>query len=190
MSAQNGQQHTPPDATRDPAKARDELDVYDRVTRPAARSEEFEETNYGLGYYDSDEELYQQVQSYQAALYGRAAFEGPLRQRKLRAARQKWLRNEYRGGQFETVSFEDWCEETGGERWKNLSRAEKDRAIETHLGTSPGFIAPQQKMMEIRLETSRGRGARLLDNVFGRVQEQHYSGDMDAQEVLNGGGRR
>ena len=122
MSTQNGKQHAPPDVTRDPNETRDELDVYDRVTRPAANAEEFDKTNYGLGYYDSDKELYQQVQSYRGALYGRAAFERPLRQRKLRATRDKWLRSEYRDADFSQTSFEDWCDQTGRERTSSRHR--------------------------------------------------------------------
>jgi len=62
---------------------------------------------------------------------------------------------------------------SGDELEERREQAAKRRLekIEEHTGITRDWIPPHWRMMQMRHDTSRSRGARLLDNLFGRIRK-------------------
>jgi len=93
-----------------------------------------------------------------------------------RMDRRRWI--ERRGEQL----FEELQKETREEA-RRFPASEAVKEIAGHSGT---WDPAHNRMLMARHETSRSRGAQLLDNVFGRVKEHVTEGDAAPRR----GGRR
>jgi len=198
-------------------ETRDELDLYEKAIDAVHGDDFLERNQLGLGNLN-DDEMWQQIDSYKNGMYGEAAFGTVVdnllvEETKRDLALQKWESlGETDKDRREALREDDWdypskrafVQQTKDELWENLGpdgdigQSQDRRAvriqnqiekIEEVTGRLPGWTSPHWRMLLMRLDSSRSRDGRLVDNVFGRVQEQHYSGDMDPNEVLNGGGR-
>lgn len=170
--ATNGQQY-PTDASRDTNKPDSDLDVYNETTQPAAEVDELQRVNYGLGFY-RDEEFWQQVESYERGLRAKAGV----------------------GSVIESRARKETREEVGESRWdawgeEEAGKMKRRELVEEHSGVEPEFVPTSWRVAQARLEASRGRDARLLDNVFGRVVERISKGGEEIKQALSdlGGGR-
>jgi len=150
---------------------RDELDVYNNVTLPAAGIDELQGTNYGLGVYE-DTEHWQQVRSYAKGLRVQAAV----------------------GTVIEDRADRETAKEIGERKWQKWKQEGEHDTIATkirnHAGVEPTHTPTHWRVAEMRLESSRGRDGRLLDNVFGRVVEKVTKGGEAAAEALKELGAR
>lgn len=103
--------------------------------------------------------------------------------------REIWV--EQLDGEGETMSRSKWLDRRGKQIFEELI---KSRDIET--GRSPAreamnelagwdgnWTPPHYRMLEARHETSRSRGARLMDNVFQRVKKHIESADKDGRRL-------
>jgi len=172
--------------------SRTELDVYDKALRSPGVDGFLESENLGLGYYD-DAERWQQIESYRFGLFGDRVFSEPLIDRAIdETKRQLALKgtNFYDSEAQAPASLTGWDELTDDEKkslkreeridkrryieqqgeqlWKNMTDRQRKEAIEIATQMDRKWTPPQWRMLMARHETSRSRGARLLDNVFGR----------------------
>lgn len=189
----NGQQQRQP--------PRDELDLYDTAIDAAGDDEFLRGNKLGLGNY-SDKEMWQQVESFGIGLYALSAFETKLERRqieetKLAMAHEAW--NDLDEDEREQKDKRRFIEREKKEQWQSLAPEDKsigdaeDRLevmaerqaeeIQKRTGQPPGWTPPHLRMLLMRHEASRSRGARLMDNLFGRVQEIFKSGDDDADGI-------
>lgn len=85
--------------------------------------------------------------------------------------------------QHTSRDVEEWIEDNE-DRWHDLDVKEQRRKVRKYAGVELPWKPPQLKVAEMRLEVSRGRDARLMDNVFGRVVERITEGAEAAKEAL------
>jgi len=185
------------------------LDVLDEAVETKADDEIVE--GLGLGNYTAKEH-WQQVESFKDGMFADAAFGSRLVERVVRDVvvelgengyayydndddepknRDGWadLDDSQRDELFEDgqITRRTYVLERGAEIWSKLSDEQKQAAIEEIAGTEPGWTPPFWRMVNARHETSRSRGARLMDNVFGTRNVERYEGDMaDAQKAIGG----
>ena len=187
-----------------------ELDMYNRAVEPPVDDDFLGSMNLGLGYYSS-REYWQQVESFRQGLYADAAFARPLNQRAIEEAKrgmglEAW--NNLDEDEREKKDRRRFIRAKGEERWQGLmpsktaseytSQQEREEeaarrrrhAIDNYAETSLGFTPPHWRMIMMRHEASRSRGARLLDNLFGRVREFMGEAAKAAQDQIEqvGGG--
>jgi hypothetical protein len=197
-------------------ETRDELDLYEQSINAVHGDEFLERNQVGLGNLN-DDEMWQQIESYKNGMYGEAAFGTVVdnllvEETKRELALQQWgeLGETDEERREKLRENEDWdypskrafVERKKDELWDRLGPSgdvgsSQDRRavriqnqvekIEEVTGRLPGWTSPHWRMLLMRLDSSRSRDGRLIDNVFGRVQEQRYSGDGDVAQLLGGG---
>ena len=190
-------------------KPRDGLDVYGRAIDSSTVDDFLDKNNLGLGYYE-DGERWQQVDSYRHGMYGEAAFGDKLIDRAVEDTKRELAlqgTNFYDTDANAPVSIEGWndldaderdeedrrrfIEQKGEEIWRRLSDADRKEALEIATGITERWTPPHWRMIMVRHETSRSRGARLLDNLFGRESVQRIMDDTkDKGRSLLGGDKR
>jgi len=107
--------------------------------------------------------------------------------------REKWEK-ELRHSEDEPFDRRRWIERHGEQLFEQLQKDTHEEArrfpateaIKEIAGHSGTWDPAHNRMLMARHETSRSRGAQLLDNVFGRVKEHVTEGDA----APRGGGRR
>jgi len=171
--ATNGQTQPRRGASRSQTDRPDsDLDVYHDTTTPAASVPELQDTNFGLGVYD-DAEHWQQVRSYHKGIRINAAFGRVIEDRAHREGER--LMGEGKATKIREDRELDYNEE-----------------VARRIGFDPrSWVPVPWRMAQARLEFSRGRDARLMDNVFGRVVERISKGGEEIKKALRDlGGRR
>lgn len=163
MMSTNGQ-YKAPDSKRRTERPDSDLDVYADTTRPQADVKELQRVNYGLGNYD-DGEHWQQVRSYHKGLWARAAVGSVIRDKAER-------------------EFKREVGETKLNQYREDREIDLDSKIEDVVGVDPEPTPTTWRMAEMRTESSRGRDARLMDNVFGRVVERITKGGEEVKQAL------
>jgi len=108
--------------------------------------------------------------------------------------REIW-EDELANSEDEPLDRRRWIERRGEQHFEQLEqdtheearRFPASEAIQEIAGHSGTWDPAHNRMLMARHETSRSRGAQLLDNVFGRVKEHVTEGDAPTRR---GGGRR
>jgi len=188
--------------------SRTELDVYDKALRSPGVDDFLESENLGLGFYD-DAERWQQIESYRFGIVGDRVFGEPLidraideTKRQLAVKGKQFYDNEAQApksvtgweelSKQERIDKRRYIEHEGEEIWKQLTERQRREAIEIATGMDRKWTPPQWRMLMARHETSRSRGGRLLDNVFGREKVQrvfnHEKSDSGGGLLNRGGG--
>lgn len=180
----------------------DQLDLMQQAVDDVEGDEFLSANNLGLGNY-TDDEMWQQIESFKTGLYGEAGFadlinEMAIEKTKREMAREKWrqLSDEDRAQE----TRREWIIAKKEELWDDLGDIDREvgdredrralelerkaEAIEEHLGAIPDWIPPHWRMLLARHETSRSREARLIDNLFDRVDE--VQGDVNVDNILGG----
>jgi hypothetical protein len=171
-------------------KPRDGLDVYGRALESSNVDDLMDRNNLGLGYYE-DSERWQQVESYQYGMFGEAAFGDVIIDRAVEETKRELAlqgSNFYDASADAPVSIDGWddleederaekdkrrfIERNGEEIWRRMSDEDRKEALELATGLDRRWTPPHWRMLMVRHETSRSRGARLLDNLFGRESVQ------------------
>jgi hypothetical protein len=182
---QNGSGFGVPDKTSGGAGSMQ--DLYDTAVDSEVSDEFLDSNHFGLGNY-TDSEMWQQIQSNRRGIYAEAGlqrlvFKRAVYETKLGIAREGWqYRDEDGNLVFETARAdldEKPDDETRGQyllrrgsaKWGQLDSHQQVAAIEHFSGISSDWTSPFRRMMLMRHEASRSRGARLLDNLFGRVRK-------------------
>jgi hypothetical protein len=196
--------------------SRTELDVYDKALRSPGVDGFLQSENLGLGYYE-DAERWQQIESYRFGLFGDRVFSEPLIDRAIDETKRQLA---LKGKQFydredkaaksltgwtelseeqqqklkeeERIDKRRYLKQHGEEIWKQMSDRQRKEAIEIATGMDRKWTPPQWRMLMARHETSRSRGARLLDNVFGREKVkrvfENRKSDSGGGGLLSSGG--
>lgn len=87
-------------------------------------------------------------------------------------------------------------DEVSLDNWKSFDVADRQeltaqmqlQALDEYANGAHEWTTPQGRMISARHEASRSRGARLLDNLFGRVKEVNQTDEISQDELENGGG--
>lgn len=198
--------------TNPPRGPNSQIDLYDEAIRSTVDDEFIGRENFGLGYY-REREMWQQVESFRYGLYAMTAFTRRIRERAIQETKRKLAEH---GWQFvdpktkKPVEIEGWeqldeeeraekdrrryLEERGEEMWQILIRKRDPEtgrrpareALSELANLDKDWRPPHLRMAMMRHESSRSRGARLLDNLFERKKERVTNVDPDA---ANGGKR-
>lgn len=184
------------------------LDVYHDATTPTASVDEFlEGNNLGLGNYESDSELYQQLERFSDGMYAAAAFQETLLKRAVGETKRKLAREGktfWDDREMDAVSLDGWhdlddderaekskrefLERRGEEIWKRMGEEERLDALEITTGITRNWSPPQLRQLVANHELTRSRDARLMDNLFGRIEKLvTKSEDSDSGGLLGGG---
>jgi len=203
-----------PDTTQE---TRDQLDLYEQAINAVAGDDFLERNQLGLGNLEDDEMWQQIASyksgMYGEAALGGTIDSLLVEETKRELARERWEKlGENDEDRRETLrDDDDWSHppskrvfiaEKKEEAWESLGpgrdvgSAEDRRKvklqnqieeIEDRTGRLPGWTPPHWRMLLMRLDSSRSRDARLIDNLFDRVNEQQVSGDINTSELLGGG---
>lgn len=165
-----------------------ELDLYEMVVDSTVDDEFLSRNRLGLGFY-SNREFWQQTESYKQGMYGDAAFARRLIERAIAETVTELGLNGYsyydedegkvelpKGwNDLDENDQEDedrrrFVRKRGKRIWRKLPDREKMEALEEMTGISEGWVPPHWRMLQMRHEASRSRGARLIDNFFQRVR--------------------
>lgn len=182
---------------------RDDLDVTYSIIRPSEYNELIEQINFGTGYYE-DAELNMQMRNARRGLFATIAFSNTLREHAERETKTKladegfsWYDEQAEEVKMwksiEEADIDDELEkrgrtamllERGEEIWEELGRPEyslsvKQAAALDAKANMNNFKPIFNHLAAIYHEQTKSKGARLIDNYFGRVKRQVLQGDED-----------
>lgn len=179
-----------------------ELDIYERIVDPDVQDDFLDQINLGTGHY-TNREMYQQIQSFYDGMFSEAAFsrlivDRAIDETKRELALKGWTRTDEEGAPVKTwdgwYSLDEeerdkksrlaYIEERGDKIWSQLAEKEHLAALEVVSGISSGWTPPHWRIVKMRNEASKSRGARLMDNVFGRVKKLVGNDDKEAKSRL------
>lgn len=196
-----------------------ELDVtHDVINTPSGVDEFLERNNLGLGYYE-ESELWQQVERFHDGMFGRAAFSEKILRKAIRQTiRELGRRGEtfFDDRDMDVITKKGWREldertrediqdldaETdyqgrreyiemqGREIWRRMSDEDRLEALEVVSGVDRKWTPPHLRILVAQHEMSRSKGARLLDNYFGRESKKVVETSGDGASSLLGRGKR
>lgn len=192
---------------------RDDLDVTYSIIRPNEYDELLEQINFGTGYYE-DAELNMQMRNARRGLFTTIAFSNTLRDHAERETKTKLADEGFRWYDEQKEEVQIWKPiddadiddelqvrgrtaillERGDEIWEELGRpqyslsVEQAAALEAKANMS-NFKPIFNHLAAIYHEQTKSKGARLIDNYFGRVKRQVLKGDddEDARKLLGRG---
>lgn len=178
-----------------------QLDIYDEAVQSSADDEFLQNVNLGLGNYDGPE-YWQQMQSYEQGLYADEAFGRRLQERAIAEAKNKMARegwSYYDENREKVIERDGWekldesekqdqdrrryLKSQGEKIWSKLNERERYDALVELTGFSEDWMPPQWRMLMARHEGSRSKGGRLIDNIFGRVQEVKETSNLEKKRM-------
>lgn len=192
-----------------------ELDIYDEAMKSQTDDDVVGEGNLGLGYY-SEKEYWMQQRAFHDAMFAGAVGE-KIAQLVVHEAK---VHLALHGGMafgdaptavenikpYEKASDDEKNEQVEGTDvtstklgvlrraetiWDELDEDERQDVLE-RLSGGTDWDSPHKRMLLMRHEASRSKGARLLDNTYGRVSVNEYRGDVgeeDRKKLMNFGGQ-
>ena len=193
----------------DDVKPSQNLEVYNKATEPTAKDDDFlERNNLGLGFYDENE-IWQQLERFSDGIFSQAAFQDKIVRKAISETKRKLAlegKSFFDHVEVEPVKIDGWRElddsekadktrreyidETGEEVWERMDEDQRLAAIEMASGITDDWTAPHLRILLAQHEMSRSKGARALDNLFGRESKRIIeSSDEEASRQLLGGGR-
>jgi len=187
---------------------RDDLDVTYSIIRPSEYDELLEQINFGTGYYE-DAELNMQMRNARRGLFTQIAFSNTLRKHAEQETKVKladegfawWDSKDEETRIWESLdelSERDMAKyegngrtalllERGEEIWSDLSRPDYSLSIEQAAALDAkanmsNFKPIFNHLAAIYHEQTKSKGARLIDNYFGRVRRQVVQGDPEKDD--------
>lgn len=188
-----------------------QLDIYDGFVNPD--TEDDISGKLGTGFYTEDEQ-WQQIESYLKGMYGDAAFGLSLYERAVQETifglgekGWHWTTKDGTYHEKEGVELGDIgkresprkkIRERGEHIWtllKETASEERLDALAEFAGITGDWVPPHWKMMETRHEASKSREARTQDNVFGTREHRSFEGEGETpkgrlKRFRSGGERR
>jgi hypothetical protein len=198
QNAENG-------AEPDRKQPHDQIDIYNLAIESTIDSELIDDVLLGLGNY-SGREYWQQVDAFRKGLFSVEAFSRRLRERAIEetktALAKDGIEAEWREAGTDSQQTVDepgwnnldeeerakhdrrrWISAKKDEYWEQLPEQIKYEQIVETAGLDTDWKSPHLRMMMMRHEASRSKGARLMDNLFGRVKE-HRGQQPDSDTIL------
>jgi hypothetical protein len=183
----------------------DRLDIYQEAIESTVDDELLDEVLLGLGNYE-ESEYWQQVESFRSGLFASEAFTRRIRERAIQDTKQRiakegieWVEDRGDGvavdrslhgwrqlpaDERERFDRRRWLDKRAEYVWEQLPERVRINEIVDRLGAQPEWTPPHWRMMMMRHEASRSKGARLMDNLFGRVDEVHDNRGSDGDGLL------
>jgi len=188
-----------------------DLEVYNKATEPTARDDDFlERNNLGLGFLDENE-LWQQLERFADGMFSQSAFQDKIVRKAISQTKRKLAlegQSFYDDTAMEPVNVDGWTEldederdeheltrrefieQRGEEIWDRMDEDQRLAALEMASGITDDWTAPHHRILLAQHEMSRSKGARALDNLFGRESKTIVeSSDDEAARSLLGGAR-
>lgn len=193
-----------PDASSGGNRPKNELEVYQEGVSPSVDDEFLGRQNFGLGYY-KEHELRQQNESFKEGMWAEAAFSRLVLQRAIHETKHTLAVEEWESLDPEQRDQHDrrrFIEDQMEAQWaalepddatmdeaeqRQVATRRRREKINDIAGIDRQWTPPHYRMVMARHEFSRSRGARLLDNLFGRVREILGSDDEDQSSRFFGG---
>lgn len=172
------------------------LGVYMHAIQSPLGDDFLDQSSLGLGNYNS-KEYWLQIQSFRHGLYADAALTRRVLERAIHEAKRELARDCYNrpdqmmiafpqpdkpeddefefGDDYETE--EEYIERAADQIWDDLGKEDMTTVdhqvmmIEKYAGIDKNWVPPHWRMLKMRHEASRSKGARLIDNLFERVRE-------------------
>lgn len=189
------------DADRQPGRASSQIDLYDDAVKSTVDDETLEGNNLGLGNYDANDRYQQMEGYKRGLFADRAlgsnirdravhetkrqfALEGHSHWIEAKAdvyivggwnelteseRQDEW--DDLTGDEDIELTRANWIERQGERVWGELDDEQRAESLRDFAGFESDWKPPQWRMMLTRHETSRSKGAHLLDNLFQRVSE-------------------
>ncbi|MGZ0745731.1 hypothetical protein [Haloparvum sp. AD34] len=184
-----------------------QLDIYQQAVDSTVDDDLIEDLLLGLGNY-SDAEHWQQVESFRQAVYSDGAFASAIGELAIeetmhRIAKDGWHEEIEAGADGRKTVYDidytgwhelddeeqavtdrrRWITEHAEKIWEDLPAQLRVHALIEHAGTTGDWKPPQLRMLMMRHESSRSRGARLIDNLFGRVSVNEVVGENSDEKA-------
>lgn len=173
------------------------LEVYMHAIDSPIGDDFLDKSSLGLGNYNTGE-YWQQIHSFRQGLYAdagltRRVLERAIYETKRGLAKDCYRRSEqlkriphpkpnkppdgfeFKGDEYETE--EEYIQKYADQIWEGIDEIEGDtvqlqvQLIERYSGIDRNWVPPHWRMLMMRHEASRSKGARLIDNLFERVRE-------------------
>lgn len=179
-------ERTPDRQKADNGGPEDELELYGEAADPQTEDPTLEAADLGMGYYENGE-YRQQLESFRHVVFAEAAFGGVIEDMERQAViahlgTEGWTYIDDDGTRHEFSGWADherpgrdrrrYIRERGADIWEQLPDRQRKRAVEEVTNDGEDWTPPHERMMKARSVASRGKGARLLDNLFGRVRKK------------------
>jgi len=170
------------------------LGVYMHAIQSPLGDDFLDQSSLGLGNYNS-KEYWLQIQSFRHGLYADAALTRRVLERAIHEAKRKLARDCYNRPDQMMVAFpqpnkpeddefgddyeteEEYIERAADQIWDDLGTEDMTTVdhqvmmIEKYAGIDKNWVPPHWRMLKMRHEASRSKGARLIDNLFERIRE-------------------
>lgn len=190
------QKHNGENSNNDP---RDGLDVAYHIIRSSEYSELLEQVNLGTGYY-TDEDLAMQMRNLRKGLVADIAFSETLRKHAVQETKVLLAEEGFSFYDEQAEEVKHWAPvddanvaehgrthallERGEEIWDALANPRYSLSIEQAAALEEKTSLDPFKPIFNHLaagyhESTKSRGARLMDNFFGRVKRHEMDGDTD-----------
>ena len=162
------------------------LEIYMHALNNSTADDFLDTINLGVGNYE-DAEYWQQMESFKDGMFADAAMTDKIVRRAKLETKKRMVDAIYSESEsriLNGVSYPDpgdmskrqYLEEEMEEVWRNLGDPSRDYDREEHQAwlvsactdIDPDWTPPHWRMLKARHEASRSKGARLIDNLFGR----------------------
>lgn len=178
------------------------LEIYMHAVGNRTGDEFLDSINMGVGNYD-DAEYWQQIEAFRNGMFADAAMTRKVIERAVLETKMRIV-DEIFGDEDSMLldkgevdhpkpvgmSKEEYLEQCMDDVWDGLGIPEQDYSTEQHqawmvnraTGLPMDWTPPHWRMLKARHEASRSKGARLMDNVFGRPPEPGPAGQPAVED--------
>lgn len=158
------------------------LEVYMFAISSPTGDDFLDKSNLGLGNYNK-REYWQQITDFQSGLYANAAMTRRLVERGIHEAKVGLAKDAYHKQSIESapaageMSEQEYVDEYADVIWESLGNDQEEKIqqqiqyMEKYANMGRNWVPPHWRILKMRHEASRSKGARLIDNLFERVRE-------------------
>ena len=166
-----------------------ELDMLGGVVNPDVDDELLDEVNLGTGNLSTND-YWVQNKLFEDGLFAEATLSETIVKRAFHQTKREVGAKGYvrlddggaiikRWAPVDEREDHDRALEWGEQIWMEITPAEQMDALDEVTGLAADWTPPHWRVLKARHELSKSKGARLLDNFFGRVQEVFGDGVSD-----------
>lgn len=158
------------------------LEVYMYAIDSPVGDDFLDQSSLGLGNYNY-REYWQQIHGFKQGLYADTAMSRRLLRRAVEEAKRSFARDVFNGQSnfagppTDEYDHQSYVDEYKEQLWEELGETREQKIekqielLEKYTGINRKWVPPHWRMLKMKHEASRSKGARLIDNLFERVQE-------------------